>query len=165
MLEIRNAKPEDLERIAQVEAASFPAEEAADKKTLEGRLNVYPNHFWLLERDGKLVSMVDGLVNNSEELLDSFYADPSLHDEDGKWQMLFGVETVPEFRKRGYASILMKEVIKDCVNDSRKGIILNCKEEYVPFYERLGFKKNGDAKSEHGGKHWYRMVMDLENRE
>lgn len=64
MLEIRNAKPEDLERIAQVEAASFPAEEAADKKTLEGRLNVYPNHFWLLERDGKLVSMVDGLVNN-----------------------------------------------------------------------------------------------------
>ncbi|MBF0579546.1 GNAT family N-acetyltransferase [Erysipelotrichaceae bacterium RD49] len=165
MLEIRNAKLEDLDTIAQVEEASFPAEEAADKKTLEGRLKVYPNHFWLLERDGKIVSMVDGLVNNSDELLDSFYADPSFHDEDGKWQMLFGVETIPEFRKRGYASILMKEVIKDCIEDSRKGIILNTKAEYLPFYENLGFKQAGEALSVHGGKHWIRMILDLENRQ
>ena len=77
--------------------------------------------------------------------------------------MLFGVETDPQFRKRGYASILMKEAIKDCVNDSRKGIILNCKDQYIPFYEKLGFKNRGIAKSVHGGEKWNIMEMNLEN--
>lgn len=164
MLDIRNATPGDLDTITELETACFPPEEAADRETFEERLKVYPNHFWLLWRDGKLVSMVNGIVSNEEELLDEFYSDPSLHAEDGKWQMLFGVETDPEYRKRGYASILMKEVIKDCINDSRKGIILNCKDKYVPFYESLGFTKMGEAKSTHGGHRWNKMVMNLEEQ-
>lgn len=163
MLEIRNAKLSDLEKIAKLESLCFSPAEAADRESLKQRLEVYPNHFWLLWRDGELVSMVNGMVSNEMELLDAFYTDATLHDESGDWQMLFGVETDPKFRKRGYASILMKEAIKDCVNDSRKGIILNCKDQYISFYEKLGFTNRGVAKSVHGGEKWNIMELNLED--
>lgn len=163
MLDIRNAQIEDLDEISAVESKCFPPNEAASKESLKERLEVFPNHFWLLERDGKLVSMVNGLVSDSEVLTDEMYEDAHLHQEDGKWQFLFGVETDPDYQGKGYASILMKEVIKDCVNDSRNGIVLTCKEKLIPFYESLGFTNQGISKSQHGGETWYQMIMDLRN--
>lgn len=163
MLEIRNATLADLNEIARLEQLCFPKEEAATAEDLKKRLQTYPNHFWLLERDGKLVSMVDGLVSSKSVWDDSLYSHPEMHEEDGEYQMLFGVETDPAFRRKGYASILMKEVIKDCINDSRKGILLTCLDEYVPFYEKLGFTDCGAAQSSHGGKSWHQMELNLEN--
>lgn len=162
MLTIRTATIKDLPEITRLEKISFPEAEAADREVLKERLQVYPNHFWLLERDGQLVSMVNGMVSSQNQLMDTMYGDPSVHHEDGDWQMLFGVCTDPAFRNKGYASILMKEVIKDCINDSRKGILLNCKDEYIPFYEKLGFTRRGDAESQHGGAHWNVMELNLE---
>lgn len=162
MLEIRNATEKDLEGLSALEQACFPAEEAASKEVLKDRLASYANHFWLLERDGELVSMVNGMTTDEHDLDDSMYTDTAQHDESGKWQMLFGVETLPKYRRKGYASILLKEVIKDCIDDSRKGIVLTCKEEYIPFYEKLGFVNKGRSASSHGGKVWYLMEMNLE---
>ncbi|MCF0246617.1 MAG: GNAT family N-acetyltransferase [Ileibacterium sp.] len=162
MLEIRNASIKDLDRIYELEKACFSEAEAATYDALKQRLEVFPNHFWLLERDGRLVAMVNGMTTNNGQLEDKMYRDATLHDEDGKYQMMFGVETDPEFRRKGYASILMKEAIKDCRNDSRKGVILTCKEEHVPFYERLGFVNKGVADSNHANEVWYLMELDLD---
>lgn len=106
--------------------------------------------------------MVNGMVTNNEELEDEMYSNAKLHTEDGKWQMMFGVETLPAYRNMGNASLLMKEAVKDCLNDSRKGIVLTCKEEHIPFYENLGFKNMGKANSVYAGKTWYLMRQDLE---
>ena len=162
MLEIRNASIKDLDRIYELEKACFSEAEAATYDALKQRLEVFPNHFWLLERDGRLVAMVNGMTTNNGQLEDKMYRDATLNDEDGKYQMMFGVETDPEFRRKGYASILMKEAIKDCRNDSRKGVILTCKEEHVPFYERLGFVNKGVADSNHANEVWYLMDLDLD---
>ena len=35
------------------------------------------------------------------------YAKASMHDENGAWQMLFGLNTLPEYRKNGYAGELL----------------------------------------------------------
>ena len=56
----------------------------------------------------------------------------------------------------------MKEAIKDCRNDSRKGVILTCKEEHIPFYEKLGFVNKGVADSNHANEVWYLMELDLD---
>lgn len=165
MLEIRNATEKDLDMLTELEHACFPADEAASREMLNDRLASYANHFWLLERDGELVSMVNGMVTDDHDLDDSMYADASQHNESGKWQMLFGVETLPKYRRKGYASILMKEVIKDCNEDSRKGIVLTCKEEYIPFYEKLGFVNKGRSISSHAGKTWYLMELELDSHE
>ena len=42
---IRTAVPADLDAVVQVEAACFPAAEAADRKSLKERLDVFPQSF------------------------------------------------------------------------------------------------------------------------
>lgn len=72
-----------------------------------------------------------------------------MHREEGQWQMIFGVATLPEYQKMGCASKLMERVIAD-VKRGRKGIVLTCKESLIPFYERFGFVNEGKSMSKHG---------------
>ena len=51
-MEIRNATMDDLQAIAAVEAACFPAAEAATAEEFAGRLAHYADHFWLLFEQG-----------------------------------------------------------------------------------------------------------------
>ena len=93
--------------------AGFPAAEAATRQDFEKRLAVYPDHFWLLEdENGKLVSFVNGMVTDEPELRDEMYADASLHQESGAWQMIFGVNTLPEYRRQGIGSQLMVKMLE-----------------------------------------------------
>ena len=77
MQTIRTATPTDLDAIAAVEAACFPAAEAATKEEFSGRLAHYSSHFWLLFEDDQLVAFVDGMVTSSPDLIDEMYADAS----------------------------------------------------------------------------------------
>ena len=108
-MHIRTATMNDLPALTAVEAACFPAAEAATEKDFAARLAVYPNHFWLLEEDdGTLVSFVNGLVTDEPLLRDEMYADASLHNEHGAWQMIFGVNTLPQYRRRGLAGQVLE---------------------------------------------------------
>ena len=110
---IRTATLADLDAVAAVEAACFPPAEAATLAELTERIEVYGDHFWLLERGGRLVAFVDGMTTDRADLTDEMYADASLHDEHGAWQMIFGVNTLPEYRRRGYAAMLIQRAIAD----------------------------------------------------
>ena len=78
-MEIRNATTEDLHAIAAVEAACFPAAEAATAEEFAGRLAHYAGHFWLLLEQGELVAFVDGFCTDTPDLTDEMYADAALH--------------------------------------------------------------------------------------
>ena len=82
-MEIRTARPDDLEAAAALEAACFPPAEAAGRESLAGRLAVYPNHFWLLTDGSTLISMVNGMVTDQPDLQDEMYDRPDLHCETG----------------------------------------------------------------------------------
>ena len=110
-MEIRTARPDDLEAAAALEAACFPPAEAAGRESLAGRLAVYPNHFWLLTDGSTLISMVNGMVTDQPDLQDEMYDRPDLHCETGAWQMIFGVDTLPAFRRQGCAARLLDHVI------------------------------------------------------
>lgn len=158
-LEVRLATKEDLDAITEMEAKCFPKAEAATRESFEKRLAIFSNHFWLLEKDGKIISGINGLATDEETLTDEMYADASMHDEDGAWQMIFGVTTLPEYQGKGYASMLMRQVISDCRVQGRKGIVLTCKDRLIKFYEQFGFINEGESKSEHGGATWYEMRL------
>ena len=100
-MEIRKGTLKDLEAIAAVEAACFPAAEAATAEEFAGRLQQYGNHFWLLWEGERLLAFVDGFCTDWPDLTDEMYADASLHRENGAWQMIFGVNTIPACRRRG----------------------------------------------------------------
>ncbi len=158
-MEIRNAALKDLPAIAAVEAECFPAAEAATAEEFAGRLAHYANHFWLLFEDGELAAFVDGFCTDTPDLTDEMYADAALHDEAGAWQMIFGVNTLPRCRRRGYAEMLLRQAIADARAQGRKGLVLTCKDRLVHYYAKLGFVNEGVSGSTHGGVVWYQMRL------
>lgn len=123
-MNIRTATLDDLKAVAAVEAACFPAAEAASEERLRDRISYFGRHFWLLfGDDGTLISFVDGMVTDQRDLTDDLYGDASLHDEKGAWQMIFGVNTLPSYRKRGYAALLLTKAIDDARKEGRQGLV------------------------------------------
>lgn len=158
-MKIRNATIEDLQAITAVEAICFPEEEAASESDFKNRLTVYPNYFWLLEENGKLIGFVNGMVTDESILSDDMYENANLHNENGQWQMIFGVNTIPEYRRQGCAERLLNKVIDDAKKQERKGLVLTCKEELLHYYQKFGFKNEGISQSKHGGAVWYDMRL------
>lgn len=158
-MEIRKGTLKDLEAIAAVEAACFPAAEAATAEEFAGRLQQYGDHFWLLWEGERLLAFVDGFCTDQPDLTDEMYADASLHRENGAWQMIFGVNTIPACRRQGYAGQLLQQAIADARAQGRKGLVLTCKEALVHYYAKFGFVNEGISGSTHGGVVWYQMRL------
>ena len=157
---IRTAAMADLDSIARVEAECFPAAEAATAEEFKERLTHYADHFWLMFEGEKLISFVDGFVTDEPDLRDEMYDDASLHDPSGAWQMIFGVNTIPSHRRHGYAGQLIEQAILDARAQGRKGLVLTCKPEKVPYYTQFGFQNEGiSPNSTHGGAVWHQMRL------
>ena len=84
---IRHVKEEDLDRLANIEAASYPKAEAASKESIKKRIESFPECFWILEEDGIIKSFINGMATDIPELTDIMYDDASMHKKDGEWQM------------------------------------------------------------------------------
>ena len=158
-MEIRTATTADLAQIAQIEATCFPAAEAATPSSFAQRLQTYPNHFWVLEEDGRIVAFVNGMATDEPTIRDEMFADASLHNEQGDWQAIFGVNTLPEYRRQGRAARLLRQAAADARAQGRKGCILTCKDRLVHYYASLGYVSEGVSASVHGGAVWYDMRL------
>lgn len=158
-MNIRTAAMADLDALTAIEAECFPAAEAAPREAFEARLAVYPNHFWVLEDEGKIVSFVNGMVTDEAKLRDEMYENAALHTESGAWQMIFGVNTLPAYRRRGLAELVLRRCIHDAKTQGRKGVVLTCKDKLVHYYEKFGFISEGVSQSTHGGVVWYDMRL------
>lgn len=156
---IRTGKLEDLEALAAVEAACFPPAEAATKESFEDRLSHYQDHFWLMFEDEALISFVDGMVTNQADLTDEMYENGAMHEKDGAWQMIFGVNTIPEYRRQGCAAALIQRAIQDAKKQGRKGLVLTCKDQLIHYYSKFGFQNEGISESVHGNVVWYQMRL------
>lgn len=159
-MEISYATTNDIAAIAAVEAACFPPAEAAAEKEFVDRVRHYGNHFWLLYDGDKLIAFVDGFVTNEPDLTDEMYENAGMHNENGAWQMIFGVNTLPEYRKHGYAGELLTRAIRDAKQQGRKGLVLTCKERLIHYYAKFGFVDEGVTdKSTHGNVVWHQMRL------
>ena len=152
---------DDLQAVAAVEAECFPAAEAATEEEFAERLKYYGNHFWLMFEEEKLIAFVDGFVTDEADLTDEMYEKAELHNEDGAWQMIFGVNTIPSHRRHGYAGQLIQRAIEDAKVQGRKGLVLTCKDRLVPYYAKFGFKNEGVSESTHGNVVWYQMRLEF----
>ena len=134
---IRHAVLQDLEMISELENACFPESEAASEKDLYHRIQVFPENFWIVELGGRIISMINGMVTDIQNLTDEMYENADMHNKNGAWQMLFSVV--------------------DSVKANRKGIVLTCKKKLIGFYKKFGFVNEGISDSVHGNTIWYQM--------
>ena len=158
-MNIRTATLNDLDAVTAVEAACFPAAEAATREEFAQRLAHYADHFWLMLDGARLVAFVDGMVTDQADLSDEMYENAALHSEDGAWQMIFGVNTLPDYRHRGLAEQLLRRAIDDARTQGRRGLVLTCKDHLVHYYGKLGFVSEGVSPSTHGGAAWNQMRL------
>lgn len=157
---IRKATMNDLDAISEVESECFPAAEAATKEEFRERLESYADHFLLMFDGEKLAAFTDGFVTDEPDLTDEMYENAAMHNESGKWQMIFGVNTLPEYRRRGLAGALINEMIAEARRQGRDGLVLTCKDRLVHYYAKFGFLNEGvSEKSTHGGAVWNQMRL------
>ena len=109
--------------------------------------------------DDKLVGFVDGMVTDEPDLSDEMYEDATMHNENGAWQMIFGVNTIPSYRRKGCAAMLLERAIADAKTQGRKGLVLTCKDRLIHYYAKFGFVNEGISKSVHGNVTWYQMRL------
>ena len=87
------------------------------------------------------------------------YERAELHDEGGAWQMIFGVNTIPEYRRRGLAGELITRAIADARAQGRKGLVLTCKDHLLAYYGKFGFVNEGLSASVHGNVAWNQLRL------
>jgi ribosomal protein S18 acetylase RimI-like enzyme len=160
-MDIRQAKKTDLDEITELESVCFPPLEAASRKAMEKRLEVFFGSFLVAEENGKIIGFINGCVTDDRVICDEMFKDISYHDPDGGYQTVFGLVVSPEHRGKGIAKELMKKLIEYTESCGKKGLILTCKEHLTDFYRSFGYENSGVSDSNHGGAVWYDMIVEF----
>lgn len=161
MLKIRNANQNDLNNIVAIEAECFPAAEAATEESVKERLSVYSKGFFVGEMDNKIIGFINGAATDLSTIEDEFFESMDLHHDDGKHLVIFGLDVIPSYRKKGYAEELMKHFIDFARKDGKEAVLLTCKEHLIDYYKKFGYENLGVSESVHGGAKWYDMICKL----
>lgn len=158
---IRNVTIKDLDAVTAVEAACFPAAEAAERESFESRIASFPECFFVAEKDGEIIGFINGCATDERTIRDEMFADSSLHKKDGVYQSIFGLDVLEEYRCQGIAAALMEYLIENARQKGRKGLILTCKDRLIHYYEKFGYRNLGVSASVHGGAVWYDMLLEF----
>ena len=101
------------------------------------------------------------MATDEADLADDMYKNASLHRRDGKWQMIFGLNTLPEHRRKGYAALLVRSLVEASREKGKLGVVLTCKERMIPYYASFGFADEGVSGSTHGNVVWHQMRLSF----
>ena len=158
---IRMAEENDLDKIIEIESICFPKEEAASEQSFKERFKVFPENFIVAEikDEKKVIGFINGCTTDKPELPDILYEKANLHVRDGDYQTVFGIDTLPDYRKKGIGTHMMNALINLTKKRGKKGIVLTCKDYLIHFYEKFGYKNQGVSKSCHGGAKWNDMLL------
>ena len=158
---LRKGTTADLDELAAIESACFPPEQAAGREQFRWRLEIYPQHFLLLcDEKGKIISFVDGFVTDISDLTDEMYSAPTMHDESGAWQMIFGLNTLPEYRRRQMSIQLIGQatsVFRALGRDTIRVALPADNVEALDFFRSSGFAAGSDNERADGA-----VILDLD---
>ena len=141
---------------------AFHLRKQQQKRNLLIEFDIMEIIFWLMYEGEKLIAFVDGFVTDEPDLTDEMYEDAAMHNENGAWQMIFGINTLPDYRRQGYAGELICRAIEDARMQGRNGLVLTCKEKLISYYAKYGFVDEGVSdKSTHGNVQWHQMRLCL----
>lgn len=158
-MEIRVAKPWELESIIHIEQECFPPAEAASAKEFAERYAAFPENFIVAVINDQVVGFINGATTDHPDLPDELYHDTSLHKPNGAYQTVFGLDVLPSYRNQGIAAKLLRYLITLSKERGKSGMVLTCKDHLVSYYEKFGFEHQGVSASSHGGSKWNDMLF------
>lgn len=171
-LTLRALPRTDVPRAAQLEASSYPPDEAASPATLDFRCERAPAFFRALydeRRGGELVGFVVGTCSTAVHgRLE--HASMSSHDESGKGPLTLMVHSVvvaEARRRRGLGRAMLREYLRQLATSSAapacrvSRVLLISKLPNLPLYLACGFSLVGRSTVAHGRDSWYELELDL----
>ncbi len=161
--EFRNIKDDEGEYAAEIEKICFPPHEACSREMMIERVKTAPELFLVAvdKKKGKIAGFLNGLSTDEEVFRDEFFQDASLYQPDGANVMLLGLDVLPEYRRQGLATEIMRQYVWREKNKGRKKLLLTCLESKVEMYEKMGFQDKGISASSWGGEQWHEMDLSL----
>ena len=160
-IKIREATINDLNRCYEIETVSYAGDEAASKDRISKRIATYPEGFIVLEKNKEIAGFINSGATNEIKLADDGFKELIGHDPDGKYVVILSVAVHPAYQGRGFAGQLMKSFITRMTKLNKSCIYLICQTKLIEMYAKYGFCYMGKSESEHGGKRWHEMYLNL----
>jgi len=159
-LKIRYVKEQDLNGCCEIESASYSTEGATREK-IQTRIRLFPAGFLVADFKGSLIGMINSASTNTEDLTNEELKDMIGHHNNGKNMVIFSLAVLPEFRGKGISKKLMAKFIEVSKELKKEKILLLCKPDLIPYYQKFGFFDLGESRSVHGGFTWHEMCLML----
>ena len=147
---------------AALEAASYPADEAASPESLEFRQREAGPYFYgAFDGDGSLCGFICGTVAPGLELKEESMAE---HHPDGPTLCIHSVVVSEALRRQGAARGMLDAYVQ-AVRSSNRGlrrIALIAKARLLRLYVGAGFRVEGLSAVTHGRDPWFDLSMELD---
>ncbi len=160
-LKIRHAAIDDLDACHQIESVCFLPSEAASKPSIETRIKIFSEGFLVAELDGTLVGQINSGATNQDDITDEAFKQLIGHEPDGKHLVIFSLAVLPDYQRQGIAGRLLQSFFQKAGKAGRTTVLLLCKTNLIPYYQRFGFIDRGKSASTHGGFEWHEMSRPL----
>lgn len=144
----RTCRPTDIPACAAIEAASYPASEAASKSSLQYRQHHCSSYFRCAvvknkdhAADDDDHATVIGFVCSTK--CHAFtHESMSVHDASGKLLAIHSVVVAAEYRRQGIATRMLQDYIQSVLQEESppEKIVLLAKAHLLAFYVRCGFQ-------------------------
>jgi arylalkylamine N-acetyltransferase len=156
-----------LPRCAELEAAGYPADEAASPERLEYRQRHAGDFFWVAhdaKADGGVVGFVCGTLCRGDALTAETMG---THDAEGSTLCVHSVCVDHAARRRGVASSLLRAYLRllPGVAPALRSVRLIAKPHLTPLYTRAGFTLLGPSPVVHGEDAWLEFCHRFEEDE
>jgi ribosomal protein S18 acetylase RimI-like enzyme len=122
---------------------------------------MFPEGFLVAESHGQIVGMINSGSTNKEDITDEAFKDMVGHVRDGKNIVIFSLAVLPEFQGMGVSKKLLTKFVDISKELKKEKILLICKSDLIPYYQKYGFSYGGKSKSRHGGFEWHEMYLSL----
>jgi GNAT superfamily N-acetyltransferase len=157
-----------LPRCAELEAAGYPADEAASPERLAYRQRRAGDFFWVAHDakadDGGVVGFVCGTLCRGDALTAETMG---THDAEGTTLCVHSVCVDHAARRRGVASSLLRAYLRllPGVAPALRSVRLIAKPHLTPLYTRAGFTLLGPSPVVHGEDAWLEFCHRFEEDE
>ncbi len=155
----RNIQSNETDQAVVIEQICFPPNEACSEEHKRERIGMAPEQFLVAvdQETGRIAGFLNGLATDEMVFRDEFFTDAKLHHSDGANIMLLGLDVLPEYRRQGLATELVRRYVEREKANQRRALILTCLQSKVAMYEKMGFHDDGIANSTWGGEEWHEM--------
>lgn len=159
----RQVEPEDLEAVVKIESEAFNMGKKMTRLDMAGRIENYPDTFLVAEdqENKQVVGHVFGPAFAKRYIEDELYYKNHPNRKEDKYQMILSLAVAPRYRHHGIATQLLTELVQVAQDQGREALSLTCEDKLIAFYEKNGYRNEGEAQNLPGGT-LYNMVKTIE---